>query len=93
MKSGKLNEETKLRGESIRVNGLAMDSIMEDQSMDDNLKLSSCNDNQSKTKLEIERHSSSVSFSTQNFQSTDFKKPLPKIQIQNAGEAWAGDHF
>ena len=35
MKSGKLNEETKLRGESIRVNGLAMDSIMEDQSMDD----------------------------------------------------------
>ena len=58
-----------------------MDSIMEDQSMDDNLKLSSYNDNQSKTKLEIERHSSSVSFSTQNLQSTDFKKPLPKIQI------------
>ena len=80
-KCGKFNEETKLRGESIRVNGLAMDSIMEDQSMDDNLKLSSYNDNQSKTKLEIERHSSSVSFSTQNLQSTDFKKPLPKIQI------------
>ena len=77
----------------MRANGITIDCLMEEDRLNENLKLSQAHldsDQSNSTKLEIERQSSTVSFSTQNFNNTDFKIPVAKKQ--NTGQ-WVGDHF
>ena len=73
MKGNNFNDDVKLRCEPIRVNGLAMDCIMEDQSIDDHLKLSS-RSRVEEHKLDIiENQSSSGSFSVPQIEPTASK--------------------